>query len=154
MLSRQPEEGGQSCQQLQEIKHTVPAVSFSVKKQQQNLTCHGISPGITTSPPTMRLCGLGLSSVLFSLNLLWLPAESSVTGIYVVVAAVVEGGDVVVLKLVSDVVFSRLVLSWPSRVLVETELTSFRAVLPHGNSAGDGRKQESHNEITSPYHEI
>lgn len=59
----------------------------------------------------------------------------------VIVLAGVEGGDVVVVMLVSEVVLFRLVLSLLRRDLVNTALT-VKAVLPHGNSAGNARKEE------------
>lgn len=121
-------------------------------------TCHGISPGITTSPPTMRLWPLGGPSVGSSASLFihrgsffrdWFRAGSYVAGGDAVVPAGVEGGDVVVVLPVSEVAFSR-----PCRDLVDTEPTAVRAVLPHGNSAGDARKQESHRGIRSHRHNI
>ena len=68
-------------------------------------------------------------------------------------AVVLQGGDVgLVVALVSEVLFSRLVFSWPNRVLLCTSgLTSFRAVLPHGNSAGGVRKEESRCRIVIQY---
>lgn len=65
-----------------------------------------------------------------------------------VVPAGVEGGDVV------KVVFSRLAFSWPSRDLVETEPDGVRAVLPHGNSAGEVRKGQSHLGVKSHSNDI
>lgn len=63
----------------------------------------------------------------------------------VVVATVVEGGDVV-LTLISEVLFSSLVFIRPSSDLLDTELNAVRAVLPHGNSTGSvmGKKGRSY----------
>lgn len=69
------------------------------------------------------------------------------------VLAGVEGGDEVVAMLVSEVVFCRLAFSL-SRDLEDPALTAFRAVLPHGNSTGDVRKEESHCGIKSNFHDI
>lgn len=71
-----------------------------------------------------------------------------------VVLAEVEGVGVVVAVLVSEVVFCRFAFSLPSRDLVDTALTAVRAVLPHGNSTGDVRKEESHCGIKSHSHDI
>ncbi len=73
-----------------------------------------------------------------------------------VVLAGVEGEDVVVAMLVNEVAFCRLAFSWPSRDLMDTALmdTAVRAVLPHGNSTIDVRKEESHCGIRSYCHDI
>lgn len=60
-----------------------------------------------------------------------------------VVLAGVEEGDAVVVLLVIEVVFCRLAFPRSNRDLVSIA-TSVRAVLPHGNSAGGVRKEESH----------
>lgn len=57
-----------------------------------------------------------------------------------VVLAGVEGGDVVELMLVSEVV-GRLAL-FLSRDLDNAERNVVRAVLPHGNSTGDVKKED------------
>lgn len=119
-------------------------------------TCHGISPGITTSPPTMRLRALGGSSVGPAPTCLhqgsffrdWIVVGSLVAGKDAVVPAGVEGGDVV------EVAFSRLAFSWPSRDLVKAEPDGAMAVLPHGNSAGEVRKEQSHRGIKGHFNDI
>lgn len=116
-------------------------------------TCHGISPGITAVPPTMRLIGMGGSSSGASAsrrthqgNFIreWICTELFVEGEVPGVLAGVEGGDAVVEMTVGAVVFCRLAFPWRNRERESTALTSVRAVLPHGNSTRDVRKEESH----------
>lgn len=83
-------------------------------------TCHGISPGITTSPPTMRRRGRNGTSASLCIHQDIFTAGGDVVG-----PAGVVGRDAML--------FSRLEFS---RVLVIAGLTAVRAVLPHGNSAG------------------
>lgn len=116
-------------------------------------TCHGISPGITTSPPTMRLWGLGASDVGSSLssslhrgNLFkgFPPGGSSVTGVDAVVLAAVVGADVGGVEVVEtlEALGCGVEFTSPSRDRVKAP-TGVRAVLPQGNSAGGGRKHWS-----------
>lgn len=70
--------------------------------------------------------------------------QSFVAGKDSVVLAGVEGRDVVVVMLCSEVAFCRLEFSRPSRDLVAAALAAARAVLPHGNSASVVRKKRSH----------
>lgn len=60
-----------------------------------------------------------------------------------VVPAGVEGRVVVVVMLFSEVAFCRLEFPRPNRDLLAAALAAARAVLPHGNSASVGRKEES-----------
>lgn len=145
---------------LNKAEKRTPAVIFSCISRNKSIhsshlplyyTCHGISPGITTLPPTMRLKGLSalLPGVTMSLShprgnpsSNSVSAESLETRKDSVVLAGVKGGDVVVLF--SELVFPRLEFSRPSRVLLNTEFASVRAVLPHGNSAGVVEIRRSH----------
>lgn len=74
----------------------------------------------------------------------WFSTESFVAGKGAEVLAGVEEGDVVLVLLVSEVVFCRLVFQRSNRDRVDTRPISVRAVLPHGNSAGDVRKEVSY----------
>ena len=109
-----------------------------------NNTCHGISPGITAEPPTMRLIGTGASASrkTHQGNFIreWIFTELFVEGEVAGVLTGVEGGDAVVEMMVGAVVFCRLAFPWPNRERESTALTSVRAVLPHGNSTSDVRK--------------
>lgn len=118
-------------------------------------TCHGISPGIATSPPTMRLWGSGSSSLGTVVSLVVgrgniSPDSSSAlslaSGKDAAVAPGAVGGHVEVLTLSGAVEFSRLEFCCLSRVLLKAEFTCTSAVLPQGNSAsgvGDKRRNVS-----------